>query len=884
MAYEFAWAWFSGSFGSMAIPPVQIRFHLVTSVCQKDTNLRDSLPVLTLMRVFPVAQTVSINRAGNRSGFLSMRMGSEHGAITTKELEAMSVRTQIRCGLLAAGCLALTSTAGAQVVSQQNPGPTYSVYPMGGDNIPSVFTPGFDRKVERPNHPPIDEIPPMPMPEPGPVVFDDNAPWNLTFHDIETGETIELPNRVDLSGLNSGQSPEGDYIGANNTVEGEPYGGRGFNDMFITGGLTTWPRSGNVKLIMRFVDTAGSNRWFVCSGSMGDAGVVVTAGHCVYARTATGPDIFDWAEEVYIYPAWDGNSNNGQFSNPDGDEVIQNFGWARGDAFVAGSDWVNNGNWDRDNGLVRINRGSSRNIGMLTGWFGWAWGGGCDTSRGYNNFSYPAENCPNAGLHNGRDMYYWNGTIDSCPGNQLQLNTGGGGCFNTVWGGMSGSGMYYISGDSRFTHAVASTSNRTTIGRYCKLWEQFVLDMQAFETTTRGASLDLELLRCRALGSTIVQAGTSMNDQMQVYVANATNNNPASNTYTLRVYLSTNNNISSGDTLLATWNYNYNFGSMSGVNFNIPAPNIPITTPAGTYWIGAILDSGTDGVSSNNDTDTWDAQQVTVTLGVPATPTYLSPANGATNVNINDNLDWSAAARASSYDVYFGTDSTPDAGEFQGSTASSFWFLPALNNNTTYYWQIVARNSAGTTAGAVWSFRTEVAPFVDLSARQVFADRGTYFRGQNVLVDHMVTNVGNLASSGYNLDVRASTNQIISTGDVLMSNANYGALNPGASRTITNQANQLPPTMNPGTYYIGIIVNSTEDTNGSNNWISDNATITVLACDADLAAPWGVLDFFDIQNFLNAFSANAPSADMNNDGLWDFFDVQLYLQAFSAGC
>lgn len=46
----------------------------------------------------------------------------------------------------------------------------------------------------------------------------------------------------------------------------------------------------------------------------------------------------------------------------------------------------------------------------------------------------------------------------------------------------------------------------------------------------------------------------------------------------------------------------------------------------------------------------------------------------------------------------------------------------------------------------------------------------------------------------------------------------------------------------------------------------------------------GVLDFFDVQAFLAAFSAQNPAADLNNDGLYNFFDVQLFLQLFSAGC
>lgn len=795
----------------------------------------------------------------------------------------MSVHSRVRHSLIAAaGCLAIVSSAGAQVISQATPGQTFAVSPVDGMNHPSPFAPNFNDGAEMPNHPPIDEIPWMPMPDFDSYEPNPNGPGGTTFHDILTGETYEMPVSPP-SGMNFGQAPEGDFAGALTLEENEPFVGRSFGNMTLAGSLDTWPRSGNVKLIMRFVDQSNIDRWFVCSGSMQDAGVVLTAAHCVYARNPNGINIFDWAQEVYVYPAWDGN---GSVGNPGSSEVIQNFGWARGDAFLAGSNYVNNGDVDSDCGLIRLNRGSSRNVGMLTGWFVWAWGGSCAWIQGrtYNNFSYPSENCPNAGLHNGRDMYYWSGTIDNCPGNQMELNTGGGGCFDTVWGGMSGSGMYYIDGDNRYVHSVASTSNRTTIGRYCKLWETFVNDMVTFENNTRGASFDLELLRCRATGSTTVQAGTSMDAGMQVLVSNATNNNPASNTYTLRVYLSTNNDISSGDTLLATWNYTWDFAAMQNVTFNIPAPSIPVTTPAGNYYIGAILDNGTDGVPSNNDTDTWDAQPVTVTLGLPAAPTYISPSNGSTNNSINSDIDWNAAARATTYSVYFGTDSTPDAGEFLGNTAATIWFLPALAYDTTYYWQIVANNSAGSTAGAVWSFRTEVASFVDLTPTAVVPDLGTYYRGEIVPVDTRVTNIGNLTALGYNMDIRASLNNIISTGDVLLDNTAYGSLSAGNSRVINNQPVQLSPTMNPGVYYIGAIVNSTEDTNAANNRLSSNNTITVLACDADLTSPWGVLNFFDVQTFLGYFAAQRPEADMNNDNQWNFFDVQAYLQAFSAGC
>lgn len=46
----------------------------------------------------------------------------------------------------------------------------------------------------------------------------------------------------------------------------------------------------------------------------------------------------------------------------------------------------------------------------------------------------------------------------------------------------------------------------------------------------------------------------------------------------------------------------------------------------------------------------------------------------------------------------------------------------------------------------------------------------------------------------------------------------------------------------------------------------------------------GVLNFFDVQDFLGDFAANDPATDLAADGVFNFFDVQAFLAAFSAGC
>lgn len=103
-----------------------------------------------------------------------------------------------------------------------------------------------------------------------------------------------------------------------------------------------------------------------------------------------------------------------------------------------------------------------------------------------------------------------------------------------------------------------------------------------------------------------------MSADSSVHIANATNAAAGVSTYTLRIYLLTNDIISSGDTLLAVWNYDTDFAAMQLRNFTISANHIPAATPAGNYWLGAIIDPATDSVSANNDSSTWDALAITV--------------------------------------------------------------------------------------------------------------------------------------------------------------------------------------------------------------------------------------------------------------------------------
>jgi hypothetical protein len=464
-----------------------------------------------------------------------------------------------------------------------------------------VFREADDGPPLRPNHPPIDQIPPMPMPEDTGDVPTSIGPGAGIYRDAVTGEMIVFP--ADEAPVSGGFGQGGGYTGAD--------GGEGleevpmtFYDMYQITNTGDFPWRMNCKLVMRFVDLGGNNRWFVCSGTMRDAETVLTAGHCVYAREATGPDIFDWAEEIWVYPGY-----NGEDWGVPPPWSVGEYGWGHGTYFGSWTGWTVGGDLNYDVGLI----GVTRAVGMLTGWFGWAYGGSCDwhLSTTYNNASYPAESCGIPGLHNGLDMYYWYGHFDSCPSwNRLQVNTTGG-CYNAGWGGMSGSGAYFIDGDNRYVHGMASTSDRATITRYSRQWEDWVIwSNDTFIPDVRGSAFDLQALDVNAQPATIKQGESTT---LLNHLATNPTNGGADDTWTFRVYLSTNDNISTADTLLSTQGYSWNFGAMSSVRVNMVMVTIPFNTPPGDYWVGLVYDSATDYNSTNNETDGWDAVLIQVT-------------------------------------------------------------------------------------------------------------------------------------------------------------------------------------------------------------------------------------------------------------------------------
>ncbi len=93
----------------------------------------------------------------------------------------------------------------------------------------------------------------------------------------------------------------------------------------------------------------------------------------------------------------------------------------------------------------------------------------------------------------------------------------------------------------------------------------------------------------------------------------------------------------------------------------------------------------------------------------PDCPVNPVPADQATNV-FPVQISWDVAPSATSYEVYFGTDTDPYVNAPVTVTTTNY--NVTTNPNTTYYWAVLPTNSIGTASGCnVWTFTTGNAQY-----------------------------------------------------------------------------------------------------------------------------------------------------------------------------
>jgi Divergent InlB B-repeat domain len=178
--------------------------------------------------------------------------------------------------------------------------------------------------------------------------------------------------------------------------------------------------------------------------------------------------------------------------------------------------------------------------------------------------------------------------------------------------------------------------------------------------------------------------GTSSGASKYQYCVDTTNNNSCDNSWT---------NVGTATSAV-----------LSGLSLN--------TT---YYWQVRSLD-GNGNVIAKADNGTWWSFSTGTSSTPPGAFGKSSPANGTTGQPSNPTLTWGTSSGASSYRYCVDTtnNNNCDLGWTNVGTATSVG-LNGLNNNTTYYWQVQALNSNGTTVadGGTWWLFTTSAPLTN---------------------------------------------------------------------------------------------------------------------------------------------------------------------------
>lgn len=179
---------------------------------------------------------------------------------------------------------------------------------------------------------------------------------------------------------------------------------------------------------------------------------------------------------------------------------------------------------------------------------------------------------------------------------------------------------------------------------------------------------------------------------------------PDGDALTYDVYLDTN---STPTTLLTQNSTSTSYTITQALNYNT------------TYYWKVVAKDGKGGVTAG---PVWSFTTMSKPNQPPSQPSNPNPADGATNVSTTPTLSWTCTdpdGDTLTYDIYFGTSSTPPL--VASNHTSSSYNPGTLQYNTTYYWKVVAKDGkGGETAGPIWSFTTLSLPSGSLSIKKQF--------------------------------------------------------------------------------------------------------------------------------------------------------------------
>ena len=138
-------------------------------------------------------------------------------------------------------------------------------------------------------------------------------------------------------------------------------------------------------------------------------------------------------------------------------------------------------------------------------------------------------------------------------------------------------------------------------------------------------------------------------------------------------------------------------GLNGGANYSAITVTVNVAVNASSPQVNSVSVTGGGATTAGNTDST-----VIAPGQAPPAVTVFSPGQGATGIPTNASLTWGAVTGATSYDVSFGTSTSPPV--VTNTTGTSY--SPTMNTGTLYYWLVTAKNAFGSTPSVLWFFTT----------------------------------------------------------------------------------------------------------------------------------------------------------------------------------
>lgn len=407
----------------------------------------------------------------------------------------------------------------------------------------------------------------------------------LVSYDIATG--VESITEVNIASaaesLDAAESegyapPPFDESGASD-VDATIVAPAAMTNLTVVNNSTSYPWSAIVKLFV--INGKGESR--ACSGALVDAQWVLTAGHCIHDTTA------GWAQRVRVVPAY-----------AVGDKPFQYADSVRLHSF---SGWTDQADLNWDIGFVRLDEP----IGALTGWYGFGYNTSNSffTQERFTNPGYPGES-----PYDGQKMYTREGAFDNTSAEIVYHN-------NRSYGGQGGAPSWRTLNKAVYAVTAFHTTQGGT-GQTRMTAAKFNSLMGLIQAQT-PSTVDLTPLTIQVGIATVKPGDELKQTSFLLHNYAATTWSGAVN---IKVYLSTNDIISSSDLLLGVVRFQGQLAAKKSAWVPVTGLTIPSNLQSGAYWIGVQLDTA-DANTSNNTTMTRRVASILVVPPVQAPYYYV---------------------------------------------------------------------------------------------------------------------------------------------------------------------------------------------------------------------------------------------------------------------